>query len=241
MEAERSDEAEETTMRDSDHTSLNAIRLSQRRSQRDSGRKRSGERGVSILEFALIVIPMVFMLFGVVVIGVDLGRAVQVAQIARDADSMFSRGVPFYSTSAQNFLIQLGQNMNLQSSGGDGLVILSKIQSIPDTTVCGAPGSANYSTCTTYTNALVQRIQIGNTAISGSATRFPTAGTVTYDSLDQVNNYLTNTNAVVPNFSSSLALQPNEISYVAEAYFQTNTVSLGVIQTSPGIYAQAFF
>jgi Flp pilus assembly protein TadG len=202
--------------------------------------KKRGERGVSILEFALIVIPMVFMMFGVVVIGVDLSRAIQVAQIARDADAMFMRGVPLYSTPAQNFLAQLGQGMNLQTSGGDGLVILSKIQFIPDAS-CGTPSSSTYANCTVGTNRLVQRIQIGNTAISGSATRFPTAGSVSYDSLDQVNNYLTDANAVVTNFATSLQLKPLEVSYVAEAYFQTSTVSLGIIQTSPGIYAQTFF
>jgi len=184
---------------------------------------------------------MLLMLFGVVVIGVDLGRAIQVAQICRDADSMFSRGAPLYSSSGQTFLVQLGQNMNLQLVGGDGLIILSEIQSVPDPSVCGAPGSANYSTCTTFTNVLVQRIYIGNTAIDGSATRFPTAGAVTYNSLDQVDNYTTDPNAIIGNFAASLQLKPNEESYVAEAYFQTDSVGLGSFQTSPGIYAQAFF
>ncbi len=64
---------------------------------------------------------------------------------------------------------------------------------------------------------------------------------VSYDSLDQVNNYLTDPNAVISNFAASLQLKPLEESYVAEAYFQTTTVSLGTIQTSPGIYAQSFF
>ncbi len=224
-------------MRRCNHTRL----TTDPRSRRLPAVSRKGERGVSILEFCLVVFPMLLMMFGVVVIGVDLGRAVQVAQICRDADSMYSRGVPFYSTSSQDYLIQLGQNMNLQSSGGDGLIILSKIQSIPDPTVCGLPSSPGYATCTTFTNSLVQRIQIGNTGITGSSTRFPTVGSVTYDSLDQVNNYLTDTNAEVPSFATALALQPNEISYVAEAYFQTNTVGLGSFQTSPGIYSQAFF
>jgi Flp pilus assembly protein TadG len=202
--------------------------------------RRKGESGVSVLEFALVAFPMILMMFGVVVIGVDLGRAIQVAQICRDADSMFSRGVPLYSTAAQSFLVQLGQNMNLQSSGGDGLIILSKIQFIPDPS-CGTPTSSTYANCTVGTNRLVQRIQVGNTAITGSSTRFPTAGTVSYDSLDQVNNYTTDANAVISNFATSLQLKPLEESFVAEAYFQTTTVSLGLLQTSPGIYAQAFF
>jgi Flp pilus assembly protein TadG len=207
---------------------------------RRTGAGRANQRGVSILEFALVVIPMVFMMLGVVVIGVDLGRAVQVSQICRDADAMFMRGVPLYTSSAQSYLAQLGANMNLQTSGGDGLVTLSKIQFIPDPS-CGAPTDSTYPNCTVGLNRLVQRIVIGNTAIAGASTRFPTAGAVSYDSLDQVNNYLTDNNAIVSNFSTSLQLKPLEVSYVAEVYFQTPTVNFGTIQTSPGIYSQAFF
>jgi Flp pilus assembly protein TadG len=203
-------------------------------------RKAAGERGISILEFALIAIPMILMLFGVIVIGVDLGRAIQVAQICRDADAMYMRGAPMYSIPAQNFLVQLGQNMNLQLGSGDGLITLSEIQFIPDPS-CGLPTSSTYANCTVGANRLVQRITIGNSSITGSATRFPTAGVVSYDTLDQVNNYLTDPNAVINNFATSLQLKPLEESYVAEAYFQTTTVSLGTIETSPGIYAQSFF
>jgi len=179
--------------------------------------------------------PTIFLMLGTVVIGIDLGRAVQVFQICRDADAMYVRGAPLYSTAGQNFLIQLGQNMNLQSSGGDGLITLSKIQFLPDAS-CGTPPASN---CTSGKYVLVQRIIIGNTSLSG--THFPTTGTVTYDSLDQVANYTTDPNAVISNFSSSLVLKPNEVSYVAEAYFQTTSVNFGTAQTSPGIYSQAFF
>ncbi|HTR39442.1 MAG TPA: TadE family protein [Bryobacteraceae bacterium] len=193
------------------------------------------EEGHSVLEFALVAIPTIFLMLGTVVIGIDLGRAVQVFQICRDADAMYVRGAPLYSTSGQNFLVQLGQNMNLQTSGGDGLVTLSKIQFIPDSS-CGTPPAAN---CTSGKYVLVQRIIVGNTSLPG--THYPTAGAVTYDSLDQVANYTTDPNAVVSNFSSSLQLKPNEVSYVAETYFQTTSVNFGSEQTSPGIYSQAFF
>jgi Flp pilus assembly protein TadG len=136
-------------------------------------RAAGGERGVAVLEFALIALPMLIMMFGVVVIGIDLGRAVQVAQLARDADALFMRGAPMYSVSAQNFLIQLGQNMNLQASGGDGLITLSKIQFIPDP-ACGLPSDSTYPNCTIGANRLVQRITIGNTTITGSSTHFTT-------------------------------------------------------------------
>lgn len=200
---------------------------------------RRGERGTSVLEFALVALPMLFMMLGVVVIGLDLGQAVQVAQIARDADSMYSRGVDFTQTSAQNFLIQLGQNMNLQSGSGNGLITLSEIQSVP-VNGCASP-------CNSYKDVLVQRITIGNTGITDGATRFPTAGTVTYTQPTgagcacYVANYTTDNNAIVTNFSSTITLQPNAVTFVAEAYFQPLSVSLGSIESVPGIYSQAFF
>lgn len=202
-------------------------------------RARKGERGTSVLEFALVVLPMLFTLLGVVVIGLDLGQAVQVAQIARDADSMYSRGVDFTQTSAQNFLIQLGQNMNLQSGSGNGLITLSEIQSVPVNN-CSSP-------CNSYKDVLVQRITIGNTGITAGATRFPTAGTVTYTQPTGegcacfVSNYTTDNNAIVTNFSSTMTLQANAVTFVAEAYFQPLSVSLGTIESVPGIYSQAFF
>jgi Flp pilus assembly protein TadG len=203
--------------------------------------RKKREQGTSILEFALVAIPTVFMMLGVVVVGIDLGRSVQVAQICRDADSMFVRGVPLYQSAAQGIIVRLGQNLNLQTSGGDGLVILSKIQSVPNTAVCGAVGTSSYVNCAAgnYINVLVQRIIFGDTTLPG--THYPTAGSVTYDSLDQVNNYLTDPNAVVSSFSSTLALKQNETSYVAETYFRSPTVNLGAFQGAPGTYAQAFF
>src|ERR1700694_3354778 len=99
--------------------------------------RKNREQGTSILEFALIAIPTVFMMLGVVVVGIDLGRSVQVTQICRDADSMFARGVPLYLASAQGVIVRLGQNLNLETTGGDGLVILSKVQSVKDVDACG--------------------------------------------------------------------------------------------------------
>ncbi|HLG95486.1 MAG TPA: hypothetical protein VKX49_04150 [Bryobacteraceae bacterium] len=205
-----------------------------------SGKRSRQQTGHSILEFGLIVIPTVYLLLGVVVIGINLGRAVQVAQICRDADSLFVRGAAVYTSSAQSFIAQLGAGMNLQTSGGDGLVTLSKVQFIPDAS-CGSPGSSGYANCTVGQTRLLQRIVFGDTTLPG--TQYPTHGTVTYDSLDQVNNYLTDPNAVIDNFATlAFQLKPNEVSYIAEAHFRNSLSNLNVwTGTSPGIYSQAFF
>src|ERR1700736_5905422 len=123
--------------------------------------RNKNEQGHSIMEFALVAMPTVIMMFGVVVIGIDLGRSVQVTQICRDAGSMYVRGLDFSQSGNQQVLVRLGQNMNLQTSGGDGLVILSKVTFIPDPS-CGSPPDPN---CTAGKNVLMLRIVFGNTTL----------------------------------------------------------------------------
>lgn len=194
------------------------------------------EKGNNILEFALVAMPTVIMLFGVVVIGLDLGRSVQVTQICRDAGAMYVRGLDFSQAGNQQVIVRLGQSMNLQSSGGDGLVILSKVTFLPDSS-CGSPPS---STCTSGKSVLMQRIIFGNNTLSG--THYTTAGTITQDAEGNVINYITDANAVIANFATNaFQMRPNEISYLAETYFRTPDVSMPGFQSNPGIYSQAFF
>jgi len=64
---------------------------------------------------------------------------------------------------------------------------------------------------------LAQRTIIGNTSLPG--THFPTTGTPTYDSENNVTNYSDYTNgtaATISNFQNTLALYPGQFSYVAE-------------------------
>jgi len=204
-------------------------------------RKNRRESGTAALEFALVAMPIIFTLIGVVVVGINLGRSIQVGQICRDADSMYVRGVDFSQTAAQNLLVQMGQNMNLQTgSSSSGLIILSQVEYVPTPTGCS--GSA----CTGGNYKLVQQQIIGNTSLPG--THFPTAGSIPacsgsvttdcQDSQGNIQGYETYANATISNFGSSLTLGDNQISYVAEAEF-TSGPNLQVF--SSGFYAQAFF
>ena len=57
-------------------------------------RKRT-ERGTQVIEFSFFVLILVPLMLWVVVVGIALGRAVRVAQVARDAGSMWVRGGDF--------------------------------------------------------------------------------------------------------------------------------------------------
>ena len=165
--------------------------------------RRKTQKGTSVLEFAIIAWASVFMLMGVVVVGLELGRGVQAAQVCRDAGSMYVRGVDFAQSGNQSELARIGQSLNLQTDGtGDGIVILSKVTFIPDpSSSCGVPTSPNYSTCTVGQYRLTQRIIFGNsTSLPG--THYTTSGTVTLDSEGNVSspdytNYTSGTAATI--------------------------------------------
>lgn len=206
--------------------------------------KKKREQGTAVLEFAIIVMPTVFLLLGVVVVGINLGRAIEVGEICRSADSMYVRGVDFSQTAAQNLLVQLGQTMNLQTgSSSSGLIILSEVELV--NTPLGCSGSG----CTGTSYQLMQRLTIGNTSLT--TTHFPTNGAIPacggstttdcQDSEGDIEGGATYANATISNFGSSLTLSTvGQISYVAEAYFQ-NPANLNVWSSSAGFYAQAFF
>jgi Flp pilus assembly protein TadG len=204
-------------------------------------RKNRRESGTAALEFALVAMPIVLTLIGVVVVGINLERAIQVGQICRDADSMYVRGVDFSQTAAQSLLAQMGQYMNLQTgSSSSGLIILSQVQYVPTPIGCT-------TSCSGGTYQLMQQQIIGNTSLPG--THFPTNGSIPacsgsvttncQDSQGNIEGYQTFANATISNFASSLALGNNDISYVAEAEF-TSGPNLNWFSSS-GFYAQAFF
>jgi hypothetical protein len=204
--------------------------------------KNRRESGTAALEFALVAMPIVLTLIGVVVVGINLARAVEVGQICRDADSMYVRGVDFSQTAAQNLLVQMAQNMNMQTgSSSSGLIILSQVQYVP--TPIGCSGGA----CTGGSYQLMQQQIIGNTSLPG--TRFPTAGSIPacsgsvvtdcQDTQGNIQGYETYANATISNFGSSLTLGNNQISYVAEAQFESGPTLNWF--SNAGIYAQAFF
>ncbi|HYK17228.1 MAG TPA: hypothetical protein VEV37_04365 [Bryobacteraceae bacterium] len=148
--------------------------------QSRNNRRRKNQKGTSVLEFSLIIRPTVLMLMGVVVVGNELGRAVEAAQVCRDADSMYVRGVDFAQSGNQAELARIGQALNLQSSNsGNGIVILLKscrkyFHSRPVQQLWSA-GRRRLFDVHHRQYRLAQRTIIGNTSLPG--THFPTTGT----------------------------------------------------------------
>jgi Flp pilus assembly protein TadG len=196
-------------------------------------RRRRNQRGTQVLEFALVVIGLVPLLLGVVVVGLNLNRSIQVAQLGRDAGSMYVRGVDFSQTANQGILVRLGQNLGLQTTGGNGVVILSRV------TYISAAACTGITPCNSNQYVVTHRLVIGNSGLRSSD--FGPAGSVTVDSYGNVANYMTDPNAVANNFSSIMTLNANEFAYISETYFPSPDYDMPGFQSGTGVYARSIF
>jgi len=195
-----------------------------------TGRK---EKGAQVLEFALVTLVIIPFMLGVVVIGLNLGRSVQVAQIGRDAGSMFVRGVDFSQSGNQDILVRLSQGLGMTRAGGNGVVILSKVTYIPATACTGI------NPCNRDQYVVTERIVVGNSALRSSS--FGPVGNVSLDSYGNVSNYMTDANAIATGFSSIMTLNANEFAYISETYFPSPQFDLPGYQTGTGVYTRAIF
>ena len=165
--------------------------------------RKSGEKGISMVEFAFVVLSMVPLIIGIGVIGVNLVRALQTEQVARDAGHMFARNVDFSASGNQQILANIGSNLNLSATAGSGsaVVILSALTYV-DQAACAAGNAVdskgNPSGCTNLGKwVITRRLTIGNSSVRssaiGSLTGVPINSTT---GVIAASDYVTNSGAV---------------------------------------------
>lgn len=208
--------------------------------------RRRREQGSSIVEFSLVSIFLVPLFLGTISTGVALGKFIQVAQIARDAGHMFVRQVDFSQTSNKQIIERVALGMNMTVDGGNGVVILSRVQMI------GAPQCAQVAagTCSNqYYPVITQRITIGNSALLTSPIGNPPSGLIQADGTILPANYLTNSGFIANTLSTGgpnptvgqLTLADGEMTYIAEAYFTIPELSFLNRGTAVNIYSRNYF
>jgi hypothetical protein len=189
-------------------------------------RRGRNQRGGNVLEFTLVVIPLVFLLLGVTTVGLSLGRSVRVSQVCRDAASMFVRGVDFSKTGNQDILVRLTEGMNMTRNGGDGVIILSKVTWLPQSKCT----ELDLNPCNGDSHVITQRIVIGNQSLRAS-----NLGTPDEDLLDDqglVQDYMKEASAVAT--MPMITLDEGQFAYVAEIHFRG-------LMDQADVYSQAIF
>lgn len=195
------------------------------------------QRGSELIEFALVAPPLLVLLFGTVVVGSNLGRSLQATQVSRDAGHLYARAVDFSDAANQNLIVRLAQGLGMTRTGGNGVVILSTVTYIGQPQ-CDAAGLSHAACVNLNYTVFIHRIVIGNPAARASSFGTPRPSLV--GSNGDVSNYLTDQSTRANGFSALLALQPGDVAYVAEAYFQSPDFAMPGFQTT-GVYARSIF
>lgn len=195
--------------------------------------RRRSRRGNAILELGLMAMPITVMLMGTVVVGLNLGRSIQGAQVNRDAGSMYVRGIDFSADFNKDLLVRLAQGLGVTRTGGTGVIYFSKVTWIP-ASKCTALGLSN---CNADKHVMTQRLTIGNTTSRASTLGTPANGLV--DSKGLLTNYMTNGTAIV--YFPWMQLAENEYAYVAESYFASPDFDLPGFREGSGVYTLSIY
>ncbi len=204
---------------------------------------RSRQHGTAIIEFALVAPFLVLAFLGTVGVGISLGRSIHSVQFCRDIAHMYADGVDFTQAGNKAIAVQLAQAAGMTASGGNGVVVLTKV-----ITVYQADCDAAGVTCTNLGLAVItQRVTVGNAALRAS--NFGTPTPTLMDSLGNIsaNVYLTNSDSSVQTSgftplltTAGMTQQQGDTAWVAESYFIYPALNF-FFSSSPGVYTRFIF
>jgi Flp pilus assembly protein TadG len=219
-----------------------AVTHARRSFQREKVCRLGSRRGSTAIEFALVMICAVPMFFGMVAMGITIGKAVEATQVTSDIGRMYGEGTDFTSAAAQQLAASLAIGYTLTSTGNTEL-IFSQITPV-STVDCTAAG---VSPCSNQgSQVIIQRIYIGNTSLMTSS--FGTPPTASIDSLGNIpaSDYMTLSTCIAPGFSSVLVQADGAVANVVEGYYTVPNIKflapgyLGGPSTE-GYYVRAIF
>lgn len=205
-----------------------------------SGRKR-GQRGHSMVEFALVSVFLVPLFVGTVSVGFNLTRAVSATQVIRDAGLMYARFVDFTLDSNKDILERLAVGMSLdKDGGGKGVLIFSKVM-FADDDACTAANLLSSDCVNRNQYVITQRIVVGEPSLLTSKIGTPDGGLI--GAKGNVTDYLKEASARADNFGSNVVtLPPRQVAYVTEGFFKgVGTFKFGGWPTAEDIYVRSIY
>jgi hypothetical protein len=178
------------------------------------------------------------LVLGLVMGGINLGRGIEITQIVRDAGHMYVRNVDFSKTENKNIICRLATTTAMTPTGGNAVVILSRIQKIYQAD-CDA---ANLSSgaCTNLGHfVFVHRLYVGNQSLRNSNYGTPNPTLVAADGSITPTNYLKNSSLQADSFASVMDLPQGQVAYVSEGLINFNDITFS--GGANGVYARSIF
>ena len=206
------------------------------RASADSSRSR--RRGGMLVESALVIaFLLVPLILGLIVVGFNLIRAVQVNQINRDAGHMFARNVDFSSNASgqgnRAVIYQMAPRLKTTTSAGTAVLILSAIQYIGSNT-CSSCGNLNHA-------VFKQQLVLGNPSLHASKFGTVSTSSLTSDGTGTVKDPLNDATVRTDGILAKLPMLDGDMAYVAETYYSSTDIDIPGFISPSGVYARAIF
>ncbi len=205
---------------------------------KSESRRRRGQKGNSLLEFALVMVFLTPLLLQSFSVGMLLVKSLQVNQVGRTAGVLFLKYIDLSLPANQDMVVRTAQGLGMTRTGGNGMVVLSQVMYIGDAQ-CAA-GNLTPANCPNYHRTVfLKRIVIGNAGLtipaSGqtAASQFgtPSSSIVGTDGAIQTLDYLRDISAVANNLPGNPSLGDGEMAFISEAIFLTPDLDM------PGVSA----
>mgnify|MGYP001312410074 CR=1 FL=1 len=196
-----------------------------------------------MVEFTLVTsVFLVPLLLGTMIIGQNLIREIEVTQVCRDAGHMFSYGIDFSLPVNQTLLVNLAQGLQLQTSGGNGVVTLSTLTFVGPNDCIAGGYQANGSSCANLNQTVfTRRIVVGNISLHASAFGTPNASLIDSSGNISAAGYLNNTSTRATGFSSLVQLSSGQFAYLSEMYVATPDLSVWSYLRTTAVSARSIF
>ena len=205
-------------------------------------RNRNSRRGSNILEFAVVAVVLIPLFFGAIALGLRLGTSVQATQVARDVGHMYSQGLDLTKPANRQLVLELAKNLAINSGSASdrGFIILSQIRMLTraDCTngFCGNLGRY----------VVVDRVTIGNAALTPSRVATPRPGIVTSTGAIAAADYRNDASVIVASLQTLLDgaqvnLGTGEVLYVAETFTAMDSLQMFGSAGTGGAYARTIF
>ncbi len=198
------------------------------------------ERGAALIEFMFTSLIWLPLLLGTTVFGINLIRAIQVSQLARDSGHMYAYGIDFSQSQNAALLQRLAAALNIQQTGGEGAIVLSKITLVTNSDCVAAnlkvcPNNGKY----VFTSVVVFGNQTyASTKLGSLSSKYYTSGANL-----QAAQYLTDPSLVATGFPSPPIVfpadQPGQYAFVSEVNLSSGLSN--VTGYSTGSYARSIF
>ncbi len=199
---------------------------------------RKRERGSAVIEFMMCTLVWVPLLLGTIVFGINLVRAIQVSQLARDTGHMYAYDVDFTSPQNAALLTNLGSSLNIKPNSGDGAILLSKI-TLVTTSDCIA---ANLRVCPNNGKYVFTSLfAFGNMAYAKTKLGSPNAQYYTAGTTIQASQYLSDPSLVATNLPTLFVdNQSGQYAYVSEVTVNSQAIAWSDFSNT-GSYARSIF